>query len=77
MFTLLADPLHSALTFSLAGLMAYFLMKVGFQDSFYVAGIAAVSSIMASISTGLLVDLVLSPPHSQPSSPEQSTSYRE
>lgn len=68
---LLSDPAHTALTFGLAALMAYFLMKVGFQDSFYVAGIAAVSSIMAGVTCNILVDSIYNRP---PSSPEQSTS---
>ena len=36
--------------------MAFFIMKVGLQDSFYVAGIAAVASIMANLSQDVLVD---------------------
>lgn len=76
---LLSDPAHTALTFGLAGLLAYFLMKVGATDSFYVAGIAAVSSIMAGVGCNVLVDCLYngSSPQQQPQSPPmQSPNYK-
>jgi hypothetical protein len=70
---LLNDPAQTALTFGFAFLMGYFLMKVGFTDSTYVAGIAAVSAIMAGVTCGVMVDSIYGePPKAR--SPEQSTS---
>jgi hypothetical protein len=58
---LVNDPAQVAITIGLAGLMAYFLMKVGFQDSFYVAGIAGVASILASLTCDVLTDSIYTP----------------
>jgi hypothetical protein len=66
---LINDPAEVVITIGFAGLMAYFLMKVGFQDSFYVAGIAGVARILASLMCDVMMDSIYSP-----SEPEQSTS---
>lgn len=58
---LVSDPCQLVLIFGFASVLAFFVMKLSTVDSLYVAGLAAISSIMATNACDLLVGALYEP----------------